>query len=85
MSLGRFITSGNKTFIHGEKYRVVAGLYQGQVVRCVDRNFDIPPNVTDVGVKLQDGTNTYINPWHLDNFFPGSIEYTEPIRKGFPF
>lgn len=85
MSAGQFITSGNKVFTHGLKYRVVAGDYQGQVIRCVDRNFSTPPNDTDVGAQLQDGTNTYINPWYLDNFFPGSIDYTEPIRKGFPF
>lgn len=83
---GQFIAPGNRVFTHGQKYRVVAGNLQGEVVRCIDRySFAVPANDTDVGVKLQDGTDTYINSWYLDNFPPGMIDYNEPIRPGFPF
>lgn len=83
---GQFVAPGNRVFTHGLKYRVVAGDLQGQVVRCIDRySFAVPANDTDVGVKLEDGTDTYVNSWYLDVFAPGAIDYTEPVRKGFPF
>lgn len=92
-TVGEFIAPDNRRFVHGQKYAVVKGPLQGQHVRAVARSFlkrqpdgsMIEPSANEVAVHLPNGGLGYITSDSLDALQQGSIDYTEPVRPGFPY